>query len=85
MIVEEMTVEEWKRKNPPIRRKPQTNADHIRAMSDEKLAKMMEMMTHGDCGSCEIHDYCFSQKGVECHEAWLNWLKEIYEYENNNW
>ena len=26
----------------------QTNADRIRAMSDEELAKMMEMMTHGD-------------------------------------
>lgn len=26
-----MTVEEWKRKNPPIRRKPIANADRIRA------------------------------------------------------
>lgn len=34
-----MTVEEWKRKNPPIRRKPITNADRIRAMTDEELAK----------------------------------------------
>lgn len=25
-----MTVEEWKRKNPPIKRKPQTNADSFR-------------------------------------------------------
>ena len=33
-----MTVEEWKRKNPPIQRRPQTNADKIRAMTDEELA-----------------------------------------------
>lgn len=33
-----MTVEEWKRKNPPIQRKPQTNADRIRSMTDEELA-----------------------------------------------
>ena len=33
-----MTVEEWKQKNPPIRRKPITNADKIRAMTDEELA-----------------------------------------------
>lgn len=32
-----MTVEEWKRKNPPIQRKPITNADRIRAMTDEEL------------------------------------------------
>lgn len=33
-----MTVEEWKRKNPPIQRKRSTNGDRLRAMSDEELA-----------------------------------------------
>ena len=51
----------------------QTNADRIRAMTDEKLA---EIMAHGNCGYCKIHDYCFSQKGVDCDEAWLNWLRK---------
>ena len=37
-----MTVEEWKRKNPPIQRKSKTNADRIRAMSDEKLAEFLD-------------------------------------------
>ena len=50
-----------------------TNADCIRAMTDEELA---EMMAHGNCGYCKIHDYCFSQKGVDCDEAWLNWMKQ---------
>ena len=34
-----MTVEEWKQENPPIRRKPITNADRIRSMTDEELAE----------------------------------------------
>lgn len=53
--------------------KPMTHADRIRMMSDEELA---EMMAHGNCGYCKIHDYCFSQKGVDCEEAWLDWLRE---------
>lgn len=36
-----MTVEEWKRKNPPIKRKPLTNADHIRAMTNDELAHLL--------------------------------------------
>ena len=36
-----MTVEEWKRKNPPIQRKPITNYDRIRAMTDEELADFL--------------------------------------------
>lgn len=55
------------------KRKPITNADRIRSMTDKELA---EMMAHGNCGYCKIHDYCFSQKGVDCDEAWLNWLKQ---------
>lgn len=50
-----------------------TNADRIRAMTDEELA---EMMAHWNCGYCKIHDYCFSQKGIECDEAWLDWLRK---------
>lgn len=55
---------------------PKTKADRIRTMTDEELA---EMMAHGNCGYCEIHDYCFSQKGVDCDEAWLDWLKQETE------
>ena len=55
-----------------------TNADRILAMSVEELA---EMMAHGNCGYCKIHDYCFSQKGVDCDEAWTDWLKAPVEDE----
>ena len=54
-------------------REVKTNADRIRAMSDEEL---VEIMAHGNCGYCKIHDYCFSQKGVDCDEAWLDWLRK---------
>ena len=42
-----MTVEKWKRKNPPIRRKPITNADRIRAMSNEELAEWIVEQVRG--------------------------------------
>ena len=66
-----MTVEEWKRKNPPIRRKSITNADHIRAMTDKELA---EFLSHPrsvcpklDCDKCEEDD---------CHVCMLEWLQK---------
>ena len=46
---------------------PQTNADRIRAMSDDELAKHFSGLI------CDINE------GVEYHEApsrWLEWLKQ---------
>ena len=37
-----MTVEEWKRKNPPIQRKPITNYDRIISKTPEELAEWLE-------------------------------------------
>ena len=50
---------------------PQTNADRIRAMSDEELA---EWRSNGQCPSPPYHgDYdCMS---MSCTECWLGWLK----------
>jgi hypothetical protein len=58
-----MTVEEWKRKNPPIQRKPVTNADRIRAMSDEELAKEL----------AAISGYLACPEEVS---FWLYWLRQ---------
>ena len=69
-----MTVEEWKRKNPPIRRKPQTNADRIRSMSDEELAKFMcHNVSNGtvNCAFCAAKEFCHMG-----HNGWLDWLKQ---------
>ena len=71
-----MTVEEWKRKNPPIQRKPITNADRIRAMSDEELAELLEIIPH--CGGPAIYTldgFCIDD-GLKTKKKWLNWLKE---------
>ena len=55
---------------PPIKK---TNADSIRAMTDEELAKLMvsscaEFMT---IEICRLHKNCF--------ECWLEWLKKECE------
>ena len=41
-----MTVEEWKRKNPPIRKKPFTNADYVRQLTDDEISQWYWWMLH---------------------------------------
>jgi len=50
--------------------KPLTNADRIRAMTDEGLAKFL--MRTGAC----FHDDCDYCNGKDCDECWLDWLKQ---------
>ncbi len=58
---------------------PQTNADHIRAMTDEQLAELIGDTI--DCGSCKDmanHDVCPVNTDNErnCYKYWLDWLKQ---------
>ncbi len=77
-----MTVEEWKRKNPPIQRKPLTNADRIRSMTDEELAEFLETINSCTCSFAMGKSPCAAD---EC-PCWFDWLKEEnYEHKNNNW
>ena len=60
-------------------KKTQTNADRIRAMSDEELAKLLS----NDARACpdritRCHDY-----GLNCERCWLEWLKQPVK-ENDN-
>ncbi len=56
-----------------------TNADRIRAMSDEKL---VALFANNDCGYCRIHDFCFAKGSqINCEDAWLDWLKQEAEEE----
>ena len=63
--------------------KPQTNADRIRAMSDEELAD--DLMSY-NClcerclyaNECEADDYVTAEK---CREGILEWLKQPAEGE----
>jgi len=52
--------------------KPQTNADRIRAMTDEELADEMWKLQQGNCppGDCGHKDFCQAEK------CWLEWLKQ---------
>lgn len=56
-----------------------TNADRIRSMSDEELAKMME-----DSGDCPPRTCPYNEVGAyiarqECDMCWLEWLKSPVE------
>lgn len=55
-------------------KKPQTNADRIRSMSDEELASFIDSETnncapHGDCK--KVYD--------DCKACWLYWLQQPAE------
>lgn len=64
-----MTVEEWKRKNPPIQRKPITNGDRIRAMADDDLA---EWIATAIAKHYDIQAVVPNMDSV----LWLDWLKQ---------
>lgn len=54
-----------------------TNADRIRAMSDEELAK--ELWRKSDCptGMIQNGSKCFAIQ--DCERCWLDWLKREVE------
>jgi hypothetical protein len=69
----------------PKERKPQTNADRIRAMSDEELAEMIAETI--DCSVCKSlphseSDECPSHPHQACDDFWLDWLKSPVEVDD---
>lgn len=52
-------------------KKPQTNADRIRSMTDEELA--IHMMCPNEMGLAEID--CDKSDSCNCYECLLNWLR----------
>jgi hypothetical protein len=62
--------------------KRHTNADRIRAMSDEELAKFLaDEIPHGDCCGCDLECATFEGDKFEnsCHNAYYRWLKQPAE------
>ena len=61
-------------KDYPCKDRRISNADRIRAMTDEELA---QLFADDNCGYCRIHDFCFA-KGcqINCEDVWLDWLKQ---------
>lgn len=59
-------------KNQP--NKPKTNADRIRAMSDEELAEYL--CASLSCYDCPARADCGKSAAQDCNEIVLEWLKQ---------
>lgn len=60
----------------------ETNADHIRAMTDEELATLIS--ENIDCGVCED---IFDMRPCNvrcCSDFWLDWLKQEVDNEHTD-
>ena len=73
-------VDECDHKDCPYRTEPITNADRIRAMSDEELAKLIAENAY--TGAC--NDFGIPHQGQCCHncercDAIIKWLKHPAE------
>ena len=58
--------------------KIKTNADKIRAMTDEKLSEFLsEGRTAPSCtGKCHKDYEIYGKLRTFCHDCWLDWLKQ---------
>lgn len=65
----------------PTNWEPQTNADRIRAMTDEELAKLFlahDEQLYRHCPSDKRAEDCYADLGKAfdaCEKCWLDWLK----------
>ena len=72
-------VDECNHKDCPYRTEPITNADRIRAMSDEELAKILNAFTEyfSECNR--------SADEVDCKDCELNHLCQLHEGKSIEW
>ena len=61
------------KRSPP---KPQTNADRIRSMTDEKLAEYINAIFYGFHENPGFCDVCKRDSVQNCKECWIEWLKQ---------
>lgn len=64
-------------------KKPQTNADRIRAMSDEELAFMLANEIPHDCHNCHLVCATYEEDKFDgsCQNAFYRWLQQPAEGE----
>lgn len=60
---------------------PKTNADRIRAMTDEELAEWIGKVTAGGYGMCAPGHYDCTGKD-SCAPCWLDWLRQEEDHVN---
>ena len=75
-----MTIEEWKKKNPPILRKPQTNYDRLISKTPEEMAEWIESIEPAACPWRD--DYGDDCPYTDCHNCWLGWLRSLAEVDD---
>lgn len=63
----------------PKERKPMTNADRIRGMSDEELASYLTGVWYGFEEVPGMCDVCDNNSVQNCGKCWLDWLKSPVE------
>lgn len=63
--------DQWEAKRHRSPNKPKTNADRIRAMTDEKLA---ELLRDYQCNTCDFNGFC--DETDKCKEEIFKWLKK---------
>ena len=58
---------------------PQTNADRIRAMSDEELADALQKFCIAmvDCSDCPLYDFGCPKNSI--FNYWIEWLQQPAE------
>lgn len=62
-----------------LQAEPETNADRIRAMTDEELAEFLEKVSDG-CDSCPMLKECtYSDEEISEKQIRLKWLKQEVE------
>lgn len=61
---------------------PQTNADRIRAMTDEELADFINDTEYGFIDRPGMCDVCDHHRIKDCKNCWLDWLKSPVEVNN---
>lgn len=67
----------WKDKSEDYN-EPKTNADRIRSMSDEELARILAEGCHHtrECPTICSPIYPFEEVVESCEKCWLGWLKQ---------
>ena len=63
----------------PEEPKPKTNADHIRSMTDEELAKFIPNWSYTDACKCGEH---YVDCNNECEKCVAEWLRQPYKEDN---
>ena len=74
-------VTSWCVQSPCKDEKP-SNADRIRAMTDEEMAELfMQEYDCSDSFTCPVQHPCPPEKEASCRECFLDWLKEEADHD----